>query len=363
MSKTSHTFYKPQSLIRKSMKHFIACIAILFVLAAPVFYWLTKNYYAEDMIDLIEALQAGKNIPEPDLEEDILTGIMLQYLLITALLCMGIVLMVRFVSQKLWKPFDQTLNCIDDFRLEDEAVPVLPDSDIAEFEKLNEALRQLMAKSVRSYQAQKEFTENASHELQTPLAIFQTKLELLLQQPNLTHEQAQIIQDLFQMTSRLSRLNHDLLFLAKIDNAQFDAMENIRLATFIDNMLPSLESIVGQQRIERHDCSHPVTINANRTLLESMVSNLIVNAVRHSDTNGLIDISVSDHQLTISNTSDEPALPSSHIFNRFYLPLQNKSGNGLGLAIVKSVCNYHGWNIEYRFHDKRHYFTVDFLVS
>lgn len=361
MNPTSHTPHtKPQSLMRKSMKLFIACIAILFVLAAPAFYWLTRNYYAEDMIDLIEAVQAGKSIPEPDLEQDILEGVMLQYLLITTLLCAGIMVMVRYVSKKLWKPFDQTLSRIDSFRLEDEKVITLPDSDITEFEKLNHALQQLMAKSVCSYQAEKEFTENASHELQTPLAIFQTKLELLSQQPNLTHEQAQIIQDLFQMTSRLSRLNHNLLFLAKIDNNQFDMREDIQLNDFIDDMLPSLESIMGQLRIERHDTHHPVTVYANRTLLESLVSNLIVNAVRHSNADGVINISINTQQLSISNTSDEPALSPDHIFNRFYRPVQNKSGNGLGLAIVKSICNYHHWSIHYCFHDRQHCFTVNF---
>lgn len=84
-----------------------------------------------------------------------------------------------------------------------------------------------MHKSLDSYRVQKEFTENASHELQTPLAIFQSKLDLLLQQQELTESQAEIIQDLYQMTSRISRLNRNLLLLAKIDNAQFAKSENI----------------------------------------------------------------------------------------------------------------------------------------
>ena len=175
------------NLVKKSMAQFIACLAILFALAAPAFYYLTKNYYAEDMEDLIEAVQKGEDLPKFDLEEDIMKGIMLQYLLITVLLGVGAV-----------------------------------------------ALHRLMSKSIESFQAQKEFTENASHELQTPLAIFQAKLELLLQQPELTSKQAEIIQDLFQMTSRLSRLNRNLLLLAKIDNKQFDNKEQIRLDSFID---------------------------------------------------------------------------------------------------------------------------------
>ena len=302
-----------KNIVRKSMAQFIACLAILFALAAPAFYYLTKNYYAEDMEDLIGAVQRGQDIPKFDLEEDIMKGIMLQYLLITVLLGVGAV-----------------------------------------------ALHRLMSKSMESFQAQKEFTENASHELQTPLAIFQAKLELLLQQPELTNKQAAIIQDLFQMTSRLSRLNRNLLLLAKIDNKQFDNKEQIRLDSFIDRLLPSLESISERLRVERHYPPQPLYIQANSALLESLFNNLIVNAVRHSNPGGKITISIIGNTLCIANTSDEPALPASHIFNRFYRPSQGKGGNGLGLAIVKAICDYHGWGIRYEFRDGSHRFLVDF---
>lgn len=301
------------SLLRKSMTQFIACIAILFALAAPAFYYLTKNYYAEDMDDLIEAVQKGQGIPAFDLEQDIMKGIMLQYVLITVLLGVGAVVMHK-----------------------------------------------LMSKDIERFQAQKEFTENASHELQTPLAIFQAKLELLLQQPGLTNTQAEIIQDLFHMTSRLSRLNRNLLLLAKIDNKQFDSRKRIRLDHFTNRLLPSLESISGELHIERHFPSEPLYIQANSALLESMFNNLIVNAVRHSNPGGKITISIHDHALRISNTSDEPALSASHIFNRFYRPTQNNGGNGLGLAIVKAICDYHGWGISYEYRDRLHSFIVKF---
>ena len=351
---------KPKSLMHRSMTRFAACIAALFVLAAPAFYLLTKNYYAEDMADLTEAVQAGKNIPATDLEEDIMKGIMLQYLLTTALLCIGIMLTIRLMSKKLWQPFDKTLGIVESFKLENMKVPVLPQSGVKEFERLADALRKLMKKDIDSYVAQKEFTENASHELQTPLAIFQTKLELLLQQPELTAEQANIIQDLFQMTSRLSHLNRSLLLLAKIDNKQFDTKEHIQLAQFIEGLIPSLESISGQLRIYRLYPQKPVGINANRILLESMVNNLIINAVRHNTPDGTITIGIDDNKLTIANTSAEPPLSPSLIFRRFYRPAQNKSGNGLGLAIVKAICDYHGWNIEYQYKENQHCFVVSF---
>ncbi len=349
-----------KSLLRKSMTRFVACTAFLFALAAPAFYYLTKNYYAEDLADLIEAVRGGQTLPTFDLGEDIMKGIMLQYVLITVLLGVGVTLTMRLVSKSLWKPFEQTLESIGTFRLEKSSVPDLPQSDVKEFATLNEALRRLMEKSVNSYQAQKEFTENASHELQTPLAIFQAKLELLLQQPELSESQAEIIQDLFQITSRLSRLNRNLLLLAKIDNDQFDNKETICLDAFMDKLLPSLETVSGRLTIERRYSPGPLMVEANGVLLESMVSNLFINAVRHNRAGGKIIISIAGNALSIANTSDEPALPTEHIFNRFYRPAQGKGGNGLGLAIVKAIADYHGWNVAYDFHDGTHSFTVDF---
>ncbi len=350
---------KAKSLMHKSMTHFVACISTLFILAAPAFYLLTKNYYAEDMADLVEAVQAGKDIPTPDLEEDIIKGIMLQYLLITALLCIGILLTIQLMSKKLWQPFDKILSIVESFKLENMKVPVLPRSDVKEFERLSDALHKLIQKDIDTYVAQKEFTENASHELQTPLAIFQSKLDLLLQQQELTEQQAKIIQDLYQITSRLSRLNRNLLLLAKIENAQFSKSEAICLNTFIDDILPLLKNLAGELHIVKV-FQQEVQIKANKSLLESMLNNLVVNAVRHNRIDGSIILSIKSNTLTISNTSNESALDPTHIFNRFYRPAQNQQGNGLGLAIVKAVCDYHGWTIEYQYTGNQHCFVVNF---
>lgn len=350
---------KQRSLLRKSMTQFVVCVSILFVLAMPLFYWLTKSYYAEDMADLMEAIQAGQGIPVTDLEKDIMVGIMIQYVLITAMLGIGVVLTMRFVSRNLWTPFDKTLDEIETFSLEKGYIPSLPTYDVTEFNRLNDSLSQLMRNSLDSYKAQKEFTENASHELQTPLAVFQSKLDLLLQQQELTERQADIIQDLYQMISRLSRLNRNLLLLAKIENAQFAKTEDICLNTFIEDLLPFLESIADGLQVVK-DFQQQITIKANRSLLESMLNNLVVNAVRHNCADGYIILSVRDNSLTVSNTSDETALDATHIFNRFYRPAQNKQGNGLGLAIVKAVCDYHGWTITYTYSNSKHNFIVRF---
>ena len=177
---------KRRSLLRKMLTHFVVCIAVLLLLATPVFYFLTRHYYAEDMIDIVEAVGQGHPIPALDLEEDILHGVMIQYGVIVAVLSVAVALTVRFLSRRLWHPFYETLRRAEGFRLEDGTLPDLPPSDVAEFTRLNNTLSTLMANGLASYRTQKEFTENASHELQTPIAVMRSTLDLMLQQPGLT---------------------------------------------------------------------------------------------------------------------------------------------------------------------------------
>ena len=326
---------KKKSLMYKSLTQFIVCVAILLLLATPLFYWLTKSFYAEDMIDIIEAVQQGKPVPALDLEEDILHGIMIQFALIVTVLGVAIVLMMRFISGRLWQPFDKTLEAIEHFKLENGVCPQLAESNTKEFARLNTALQRLMTNSLNSYRLQKEFTENASHELQTPLAVFQSKLDLLLQQPELTERQADIIQDLYQMNSRLSRLNRNLLLLAKMENNQFSRTESVEVITVIKELQPYLESLSSELVLKQNFSADSLPIKANRSL--------------------------SDDRLTVSNTSDDAALDADQIFNRFYRPSEKTAGNGLGLSIVKAVCDYHGWKISYAYTDGKHEFTVIFL--
>ena len=350
---------RKKSLMQKLLTQFIVCVAALLLLATPLFYWLTNNFYAEDMLDIIEAVRQGKDIPKLDLEQDIMQGVMLQFGLINLVLGIAIVLTIRFISRRLWLPFDRTLDAIEAFRLENGVCPRLEKTNINEFDRLNTTLEKMMNGILHSYKLQKEFTENASHELQTPLAVFQSKLDILLQQPGITGEQAAIIQDLYQMNNRLSRLSRNLLLLAKMENRQF-SKEETDVILILNELLPYFDSLSQGLTLQKDFQIKSLTVKANRSLLEIMLNNLIVNAVRHNKPNGAIIVTVKADSLTVSNTSDETALDENLIFNRFYRPSDKSQGNGLGLAIVKAVCEYHGWKITYSYHDKLHGFVVIF---
>jgi len=351
---------KQQRLINKTIIQFAVCVTVLLLLATPLFYWLTKQFYAEDLIDVIETIKMGKQIPDIDLEEDVMQGVMIQFALTATIFGVAAVVVMKFIAAKLWRPFYGTLEQIDTYKIEDGNVPALPQTNIKEFATLNDALTRMMSNSTRSYKTQKEFTENASHELQTPLAVFQSKLDILLQDKNMTRQQAETMQSLYQAVTRLSHLNKSLLLLARIDNSQYAMMDSINLQTMLAEVLPLLRTVAGGITIKEDLSKEDLIINGNRTLLESLINNLVINAVRHNREDGEITITVKGRQLNVENTSDEAALNANLIFNRFYHPSEKTKGNGLGLAIVKAICDYHGWSIFYKYTDKRHVFTVVF---
>lgn len=248
------------------------------------------------------------------------------------------------------------------FNLTQDNVPHLNDTNIREFASLNQSLTRLMMKDKETYRIQKEFTENASHELQTPIAIIRSKTELLMQE-ELNESQMQLVGDLHALTIRMGHLNNNLLLLSKIENDQYADMEKINLGNIIMESLPLYQSLRNDSIIHIDDqrlCPRN-TIHANRTLLECMLKNLIVNALRHAERNSTIDIRLTDNSLDVSNTSDEgKPLDHDKLFQRFYTDNAKHKGNGLGLAIVKAICQYHHWQVDYQFEAGLHHFIVDF---
>lgn len=349
-------------LLNKTFTHFAICAFALFALTLPLFYFLTKNFYAEDMIDIINAVEAGKGVPPLDLEEDIIEGMILQLVVIFLVLSVVLLIILRFIAGKLWQPFYETLNKMEHFNITSGEIPAFSPTDIKEFDSLNNGLTQLMQKDRNAFQAQKEFTENASHELQTPLAIMRGKLDLLMQEP-MSQQGARIVSEMGEVNMRMSHLNKGLLLLAKIENDQYGAREPIPIIHFTENILPDFDVLKGNTRLQLTDLSdhQEVFVKANSTLFRIMLNNLIVNALRHTTgDNGIIEIIITRNDLSVCNQADNGTLDATKIFSRFHTDDQAKGGNGLGLSIVKAICDYHGWTIQYSFQHQRHCFTVTF---
>ena len=349
-----------KSLLSKNLTQFIICTGIILILVTPLFYFLTKYYYAEDMIDLIEAVQNNKPLPAIDIEEDIIMGIMIQFALISFVLGISLILTMRLISKHSWAPFDKTLKQLEYFNLEHGELPKFSLTNIKEFNSLNKALTHLIENNIKSYITQKEFIENASHELQTPIAIFQSKLDMLLQEPNMSEEQAKIVQSLYEISGRLARLNKNLLLLSKIDNGQYKQVEIINISDVLKKRLAIFEDMTKDIVLHQNINNSSLLIKGNQILLESMINNLIVNSVRHNKKDGEVNISIINGQLSVCNTSTEGELNKKNLFHRFSTSSQETKGNGLGLAIIKAICDYHNWQINYDYKNNMHCFIVKF---
>ncbi|MDO4160618.1 MAG: HAMP domain-containing sensor histidine kinase [Prevotellaceae bacterium] len=351
-----------KTLLSKTNSRLVACTAAIFALTAPLFYYITKHFYAEDMIDIIESVQRGQGIPALDLERDIVIGMMLQFMLIFIVISVSLFITMRFITRRMWLPFNDTLRKTEQFNLAQDEIPCFLQTDTIEFDSLNRSLTKLMEKDIETFRIQKEFSENASHELQTPLAVMRSKLDLLLQE-DLNETQMKLVEDLNQLTTRMSHLNRNLLLLAKIDNAQYSQQEEISLSALIAVSLPLYGVLQGNNRItvtdnRKHKDS---LVKANPVLMECLLKNLIVNAIRHTNGDGEISITLADGTLTVSNpSSDGTPLNPETLFRRFRSSGVQGGGNGLGLSIVKAICDFHGWNVAYNMQNQKHCFTVTF---
>lgn len=269
----------------------------------------------------------------------------------------GLLFLNRRLSKSVWKPFRETLDQLKTFSLNNQTKIEFSKTDVSEFDELNQSLTKLIEHNVSVYKTQKEFTENASHELQTPLAILKNKLDILLQNQDLTEKQYQIAEEMNRALSRSSRINKNLLLLAKIDNKQFDS-ETFHLDEVLNQSLEILQEHFEQKNISvKTEISDNVKVNGNIGLTEVLINNLILNAIRHTSINGSILIRLSQSEFEVSNSGTDK-LNGDLLFKRFSRFSKDNNGSGLGLAIVQEICKSQNWTIDYRFENNNHIFSV-----
>jgi len=293
--------------------------------------------------------------------QDLVISIALLFTTILLLLFFGLLIINKKLSLRLWKPFYQTLQQIESFEIDNSKRLGFLNSDIEEFNRLNMSIENLIKRNIRIFNSQREFVENAAHELQTPIAVFKAKIDTLIQRPDVTQGQSEILTSLNNALSRLNRLNKNLLLLSKIDKQQFYENEKLSIKELIENQLDFFTEQVSQQIIEiKTDFENDISITANKGLTEIMVSNLLLNSIRHNVKDGQIIISISGQKMIISNTGVAEGLSEEKLFNRFYKSSSLKQGNGLGLAIVKKITDLYNWMISYSYINNLHSFVVQF---
>lgn len=292
--------------------------------------------------------------------KQILKGMLLTAVLKTLLIALVVLLTVRLVSKKILSPFNQTLKSIQKFSIKKKQALTLSTTNTKEFQELNQFLKKMTDKALTEYSLVKEFSENASHELQTPLAVLRSKLELLTE-TNIQQNQASLIADMQNAIEKLSRINHSLLLLTKLENQEFEATAEINFSKQILELLAIYEDRIAIKELQVTSFVDPnVTISINAALGDMLFDNLLSNAIRHNVKNGTIFLEVNQKGILIKNTGPAPIFPTEELFQRFKKSNQCSNSVGLGLSIVKRICELNNFNIQYIFEEGLHILQVRF---
>lgn len=296
--------------------------------------------------------------------KELIEGVFLLEVLLFVAFVAVLTLVNNKVSKNIWAPFYFILDKINNYKVDLAQSMTLPRNSINEFNELAVAIERMSVKIKNEFNILREFTENASHEIQTPLAIIRNKLEILLQSPELSKEQMDSINSVSVAAKRLSKLNEALIILSKIENRQFHEVENTKLDVLIDESLSHFEELIRIKSIsveKRSQGSPPIKMHPY--LAEMLVENLIINAIKHNISPGKILISIRKDELEVSNTGLTEVANTDKLFQRFTKANSRSSSLGLGLSIVKAICDTYLFTITYSAKNGYHKVTVHFPIE
>ncbi|WHF51810.1 HAMP domain-containing sensor histidine kinase [Chryseobacterium gotjawalense] len=292
--------------------------------------------------------------------EDLMKSIL--YLLISVFVALtATLLLINIqVKKRVWKPFYHTLDQLKKFRVDHAEGLHLARGKINELNDLNDSLNELAATNKKVFQSQKEFTENASHELQTPLAIIQNNIELFWQTDFITEQQAEILNDISTATTRMRKLNQALLLLSKIENKQFTNIQPVNFNLIVDTYIKNYQEQIKFKNLSlKKDFSEVFIVEIDFGLAEILVGNLFFNALKYAPQESEVEVIIHKNELKIANHAEGSALDQHQLFKRFQRQNTHEKGNGLGLEIAKEIAAAFHLDLKYQFENHQHQFILN----
>jgi signal transduction histidine kinase len=284
-------------------------------------------------------------------------------LMITLATILAILLVSFFINRvvlaRIWRPFYQSLAAVKGFTISRNQPLRLPATSIEEFSFMNQTLEKITQQARLDYLSLKTFSENASHEIQTPLAIIRSKLDLLIQDEHLSKEQSEGVERAYIAVQRLTHLNQSLLLLAKIENNQFEEVQYVDMKNKMVEKLTDFQELWQVHMIRVEAQLEKASVKMNPQLADILLNNLLSNATKYNYEGGTITILLKEGLLAITNTSHEKGLDQEKIFKRFYKASQSTEHNGLGLSIIRQICEASGCKVSYAYTHTNHSFTIE----
>jgi signal transduction histidine kinase len=294
-------------------------------------------------------------------KQQVKTLIVFSTLLLQIILLLIILYFNRKMLKKVWKPFYFLLDEIKKYRIDKHILPSFVDTNIDEFKLLNNALKDLLEKNRTVFLEQKQFIDNVSHEIKTPLAVIKSQTEMLMQSESITENFGDSLNNIYENVTKINRITETLLLLSKIDNNQFLDKKTVNINTVIDKLINKYQELIRFKQLEvTVENNATIKVDMNETLSEIFLTNLFVNAIAHNVRNGFIKVETGKSKFKISNSSVEYKGNPDDFFKRFTKNSSSSVSTGLGLAIVKSICELYGFKIEYKVENKCHTIEIYF---
>lgn len=294
-------------------------------------------------------------------KEDMVRTIFWSIIFLYFILICCILLVTHYVFKKSFRPLYGLLEWLKKIHPGKVVENYEMKTSVDEFITLNKALIESVNRNRELYNQQKQFVENAAHELQTPLAVINNKLELLSENPDCTEEQLAEIGGIYKVLRSVIKMNKSLLLLTRIENKQFPETTKVNINTIIQSELENYTVIYANKEIHIHfDEQNILEVNMNNSLARILISNLLKNAFVHNYNGGTIHVEIAGNDLSISNTSNNRALDKKKLFTRFNKGDNSSESTGLGLAIIKSITSLYSIMIEYEYEDNAHRFRLHF---
>jgi signal transduction histidine kinase len=293
-------------------------------------------------------------------QDEIFVGVRNSLVIITAVLIVLVMLMNLVVSRQILKPFQHIVHSIKAFSLKQQQPIKGRATNTLELKELNYFLENMTRRAVDDYRILKEFSENASHEIQTPLTIIRGKLELLMD-AGVTEAQSVHVNAIYDAVQKLSSVNHSLVLLTKLENQEYNSRDKTNISMLLDNLLSSFHELLDLKRIRITKQIQPeVNVAISYSLAEILLNNLIGNAIRHNTVDGTIDIRLTKNELLITNTGNPLTVAPAELFKRFRKGNQSAASTGLGLSIVKQICDLANIHIQYLHNNGLHSLQLSF---
>lgn len=295
----------------------------------------------------------------PTIEKlDLLRAILGWIIFLYVLLLLIILSINIWVFRKNMKPLYVLLKWLDSSQLGKKNEPLENTTKITECRKLNAATMAFAERGEKLFEQQKTFIGNASHEMQTPLAICRNRLEMLMEDETLTEHQLNELIKTHQTLENLTRMNRSLLLLCKIENGQFADTRSVCLNDILAHYLDDYKEVYAYRNITvTVTTDSSFCVEMNDSLVSVLVTNLLKNSFVHNIDGGFIYIKITANTFEISNTGEKP-LDRERIFERFYQGQKKGGSTGLGLALVDSICKANHLTIDYTYVENRHIFTI-----